>query len=245
MPGRELPEDGGKLFGGEGFNLFGRRSVFGDFDILRGILWQVLAKVAGIDKGFFEHGANARYGGAGETVLLGVIQELLEHLRPDRAKLAIADGRTNVILKDGTIGADSILVCVDTHILGKPLQEKLRDRLLRRLDVAAVDFERDKSTSIGCLGFLSCSATRDFLALSGFTVADLDGVIPFRASLSDVGHGDSSFPANSQALADLIIIPLLRVLLWEMALFGSNILQNWMRIRASVIHRGFYRGRTI
>ena len=188
MPGRELPEDGGKLFGGEGFNLFGRRSVFGDFDILRGILWQVLAKVAGIDKGFFEHGANARYGGAGETVLLGVIQELLKHLRTDGAKLAIADGRTNVILKDGTIGTDSILVCVDTHIVGKPLQEKLRDRLLRRLDVAAVDFERDKSTRIGGFGLLARTAAGDFLALAGLAVADLDGVIPLGAAFSYVCH---------------------------------------------------------
>ena len=87
------------------------------------------------------------------TDVFDVIQELLEHLRTDGVKLAVADGRANVILKDGAIGADSILVRVDTHIVGEPLREKLRDRLLRWFDVAAVDFERDKSTSIGCLGF--------------------------------------------------------------------------------------------
>lgn len=97
----------------------------------------------------------------------------MEHLRTDGAKLAVADGRANVILKDGAIGAGSILVRVDTHIVREPLREKLRDRLLRRFDVAAVDFERDKSTSIGCLSFLACSAARDFPALAGFA-ADLD-----------------------------------------------------------------------
>lgn len=121
------------------------------------------------------------------TDVFDVIQELLEHLRTDGVKLAVADGRANVILKDRAIGADSILVRVDTHIVGEPLREKLRDRLLRWFDVAAVDFERDKSTSIGCLGFLACSAARDFLTLAGLA-ADLDGVIPLGAAFSDVCH---------------------------------------------------------
>nr|WP_314597636.1 hypothetical protein [uncultured Selenomonas sp.] len=119
--------------------------------------------------------------------MFDVVQELLEHLRTDGAKLAITDGRANVILKDGAIGAGSILVRLDTHIVGEPLREKLHDHLLRRFDVAAVDFERDKSTSIGCLGFLACSAARDFLALAGLA-ADLDGVIPLGTAFSDVCH---------------------------------------------------------
>ena len=38
------------------------------------------------------------------TDVFDVIQELLEHLRTDGAKLAVADGRANVILKDGASG---------------------------------------------------------------------------------------------------------------------------------------------
>ena len=85
MPGRELTEDGGELFGGEYLDFLWRCSVLGNLDVLRGILGEVFTKIAGIDKGFFEYGANARYGGAGETVLLGIIQELLKHLRADGA----------------------------------------------------------------------------------------------------------------------------------------------------------------
>lgn len=188
MPRWELTKDGGEMFGGKGFDLFGRRGVFGNLDILRRIFGDALAKVAGIDKGFFEHGANARYGGSGETVLLGVIQELLEHLRADGAQLAITDSGADMVLEDGAIGAAHILVRVDTHIVGEPFREKFRDRLLCRLDVAAVDFEGNKRSCIGGFGFLARTASGDFLALSVFAAADLDGIVPFGAAFSYVCH---------------------------------------------------------
>ena len=57
MPGRELTEDGGELFGGEYLDFLWRCSVLGNLDVLRGILGDVFAKVAGIDERLLEHGA--------------------------------------------------------------------------------------------------------------------------------------------------------------------------------------------
>lgn len=206
MAGREPPEDDGKLVGGEGFNFFWRGGVFGDFDVLCGVFGDVLAKVGGIDKGFFEYGADARYGRACKPVLLGIVQELLQCLGPDGAQLAVAKDGADMIIKDGTIGTERIFVGVDADVIGQPFRKKFGDGFFGRLDVAAVDFKGDERTGIGGFGFLARTAAGNFFAFAGFAVADLDGVIPSRAALSDVGHGDSSFPANSQALADLMVI---------------------------------------
>lgn len=188
MPGRKLTEDRGKLLAGECLDFLRRGGVFGNLDVLRGILGEVFAKVAGIDKGFFEYGANARHGGTGKSVLLGIVQELLEHLRADGAQLAITDSGADMVLEDGAIGAARILVRVDTHIVGEPFREKLRDRFLCRLDVAAVGFQRDERTGIGGFCLLARTAPGDFLALSVFAAADLDGIVPFGAAFSYVCH---------------------------------------------------------
>lgn len=188
MPRWELTKDGGEMFGGKGFDLFGWRGVFGNLDILRRIFGDALAKVAGIDKGFFEHGANARHGGTGKSVLLGIVQELLEHLRADGAQLAITDSGADMVLEDGAIGAASILVRVDTHIVGEPFREKLRDCLLGPLNISAVDFERDKRSCIGGFGFLARAAAGDFLTFAVRAVADLDGIVPLGTAFSNVCH---------------------------------------------------------
>ena len=188
MPGRKLTEDRGKLLAGECLDFLRRGSVLGNLDVLRGILGEVFAKIAGIDERLLEHGAYTRHRGTGKSVLLGIVQELLKHLRADGAQLAIADGRADVVLEDGAIGAGGVFVRVDAHIVGEPFREKFRDGLLCRLDVAAVGFERDERTGIGGFCLLARTASGDFLALSVFAAADLDGIVPFGAAFSYVCH---------------------------------------------------------
>ena len=188
MPGRKLTEDRGKLLSGECLDFLRRCSVLGNLDVLRGILGEVFAKIAGIDECLLEHGAYTRHRGTGKSILLGIVQELLEHLRADGAQLAITDSGADVVLEDGAIGAGGVFVRVDAHIVRKPFREKFRDGLLCRLDVAAVGFERDKRTGIGGFCLLARTASGDFLALSVFAAADLDGVVPFGTAFSYVCH---------------------------------------------------------
>ena len=78
---------------------------------------------------------------------------------------------------------------VDAYIVREPFCEKLRDGFFGRFYVAAVDFKGDERTGIGGFGFLARTAARDFFPFAGLAVADLDGVVPFCAAFSDVGHG--------------------------------------------------------